>query len=287
MDSQAVTQIAGQLQRDLGLALEGSFETLDGGTFAVIRPTIPGKPFGLSIMLSRNSRKVEAALRLDNQAGELLHVMAASDMVQRATLCALQEVFSDQSIQSLIVVDSKKILGPGDFPDVRWYDIAIECEYRLPYISADLEVVHNAYSMAARACLHLTLTLLEVEPVEVLPELEEIEGYPEGVKTTVSVNRYERNILNRTACLTANGSVCKVCGFDFESQYGDLGKGFIHVHHIVPVSQISEEYRINPLEDLVPLCPNCHAMAHRRNPPISVAELKSILKQRERAPLSD
>ena len=50
---------------------------------------------------------------------------------------------------------------------------------------------------------------------------------------------------------------------DFENMYGELGKGFIHVHHIVPISMIGKEYKIDPIKDLVPVCPNCHAMLHR------------------------
>jgi 5-methylcytosine-specific restriction protein A len=59
--------------------------------------------------------------------------------------------------------------------------------------------------------------------------------------------------------------------------YGDLGKGFIHVHHIVPISEIGTSYKVDPIKDLVPVCPNCHSMMHRLNPVITIADLKSII----------
>ncbi|MDB9470225.1 hypothetical protein PN480_18680 [Dolichospermum circinale CS-1225] len=38
-----------------------------------------------------------------------------------------------------------------------------------------------------------------------------------------------------------------------------------------------EEYEVDPIKDLRPVCPNCHAMIHRRLPPLSIDEIKSII----------
>lgn len=103
-------------------------------------------------------------------------------------------------------------------------------------------------------------------------------SYKEGQRTQVLVNRYERDRNARDACIQHYGAACKVCDFNFEKIYGEIGKGFIHVHHTVPVSELGEEYTVNPLEDLVPVCPNCHAMLHRRNPPYSVPELRVAIE---------
>lgn len=105
------------------------------------------------------------------------------------------------------------------------------------------------------------------------------QGYAEGHKSTATTNRYERNRLNRNLCLIANGYSCKICGFNFEQKYGVIGHNFIHVHHIVPVSQLGENYIINPREDLIPVCPNCHAMLHRKDPPYLPIELIEIISQ--------
>ncbi|MGE7811251.1 HNH endonuclease [Lysinibacillus capsici] len=68
-----------------------------------------------------------------------------------------------------------------------------------------------------------------------------------------------------------------VCNFNFKRVFGEIGKEFIHVHHEIEISTIGEEYEINPLTDLKPICPNCHAMLHKRKPPYSIDELREIV----------
>ncbi|MFP3462255.1 HNH endonuclease [Arthrobacter globiformis] len=92
----------------------------------------------------------------------------------------------------------------------------------------------------------------------------------------VGVNRYERNPYARRVCLAHHGTSCAACGFSFEAAYGPEGEGFIHVHHLVPAAQLGPGYELDPVGDLVPLCPNCHAMAHRRRIPYTVAELRAM-----------
>lgn len=116
----------------------------------------------------------------------------------------------------------------------------------------------------------------EIQPDVVIGNLPFLH---EGVAKLISVNAYERNPVARKACLTAYGYNCAVCGFDFEAVYGEIGRGFIHVHHIRPLSSIGINYVIDPIKDLVPLCSNCHAMIHRSDPPMSFAELKSRMQK--------
>jgi 5-methylcytosine-specific restriction protein A len=60
--------------------------------------------------------------------------------------------------------------------------------------------------------------------------------------------------------------------------YGEIGKNFIHVHHVKPLSEIDEQYKINPIKDLRPVCPNCHAMLHKRKPAYSIEEIQDKIK---------
>ena len=53
-------------------------------------------------------------------------------------------------------------------------------------------------------------------------------------------------------------------GFDFGKFYGDEFSNMIEVHHIKPLSSIRKEYQLNPVEDLIPLCPNCHYVVHAK-----------------------
>ncbi len=119
------------------------------------------------------------------------------------------------------------------------------------------------------------LTGDEIYPDE-LPT-ENTEELFEGIKWTVTVNSYERNSKARQLCVKHWKAICAVCTFDFEKTYGEIGKGFIHVHHLTPVSQIGKSYQVDPINDLIPVCPNCHSMLHRQEPPLTIDELKSLI----------
>ncbi|HAW09207.1 MAG TPA: hypothetical protein DCW42_08625, partial [Bacteroidetes bacterium] len=91
----------------------------------------------------------------------------------------------------------------------------------------------------------------------------------------------ERNLRARKECLNYWGTVCVVCGFDFEKTYRNIGKGYIHVHHIVPIAQIGKSYQIDPIADLRPICPNCHSMIHSQNPPLTIQEMHELIIHKE------
>lgn len=105
----------------------------------------------------------------------------------------------------------------------------------------------------------------------------------EGALRRVVTSEYERNPSARRACIEHYGTSCSVCGFSFEAAFGELGRGFIHVHHLVPVSSIGSQYRIDPVIDLRPICPNCHAMLHRHDPPLSIEELRQRMSRKDNA----
>ena len=108
-------------------------------------------------------------------------------------------------------------------------------------------------------------------------EVSEAEEHSEGSVQRVSVNRYERDPEARAKAIRHHGLHCHACGFDFKTIYGALGEGFIHVHHIVPLAQIRKSYVVDPIKDLRPVCPNCHAMLHKRAPPYTIDELREIV----------
>jgi 5-methylcytosine-specific restriction enzyme A len=127
------------------------------------------------------------------------------------------------------------------------------------------------------------------QPVEVLwgfaggeakiaEEVRNPERFAEGATRRITVNAYERSEEARAECILHHGARCQICGFDFEARYGEIGRGFIHVHHLCSLASIGAEYKVDPVEDLLPVCPNCHAMLHRREPPLSPGELRDLLK---------
>lgn len=116
-----------------------------------------------------------------------------------------------------------------------------------------------------------------LSPSEVSPE--EGINLPEGAKQKVTVNKYERSKKARDKCIEYWRYSCAVCDMEFEKVYGDVGKDYIHVHHIVPISKIGKTYKINPIKDLIPVCPNCHSMIHKNKPPYSIKEIKEKLSR--------
>lgn len=116
---------------------------------------------------------------------------------------------------------------------------------------------------------------------EYLPD--EIDGDEvfEGARRTITVNVFERDPSARLRCIARWSCICSACGFDFAQVYGELGKGFIHVHHLRPLAEIGEQYALNPEEDLRPVCPNCHAMLHRVRPAMGIEDLQKLLLARK------
>ena len=116
-------------------------------------------------------------------------------------------------------------------------------------------------------------------------EYENVENdnISEGKMITVKVNKYERSPRARKKCLDFYGYRCCVCGFDFEEYYGSIGKEIIEVHHKKALYEIKENYVVNPIKDLIPVCSNCHTIIHHRNPKFEIEELKNIIKNRQKS----
>ncbi len=111
-------------------------------------------------------------------------------------------------------------------------------------------------------------------------EVDSSKGYYEGASKKVLVNSYERNMDARLKCIEHHGCKCYICSFNFQKVYGSIGEGYIHVHHLKSLSEIREEYKLDPINDLIPICPNCHAIIHRKQNALSVEELKSHFENR-------
>lgn len=131
---------------------------------------------------------------------------------------------------------------------------------------------------------HLSDLGIEWTPIDSLPELqpEEIdpgETFAEGAVAEVLVNRYERDPRARQACIEEYGYDCAVCGFNFEERYGELGKEFIHVHHLTDLSTVGDDYEVDPKQDMRPVCANCHSMLHRDSRPARTIEALQELLQ--------
>lgn len=108
----------------------------------------------------------------------------------------------------------------------------------------------------------------------------EPDKYIEGSKKQILVNAYEGNPKAREECIKIHGAKCAICEFDFGQIYGDKFDGKIHVHHKIPLNEINDEYEVNPVNDLIPVCPNCHLVLHSKvGGTYSVEEVKEFIKK--------
>lgn len=121
----------------------------------------------------------------------------------------------------------------------------------------------------------------QIYPDEINEDTINTASHWEGAIKQVKVNQYERNAKARKECIKFYGVSCAICNFNFEKFYGDIGEGLIHIHHLKPLSEIGKKYKIDPIKDLRPVCPNCHTVIHSKKLTMyTIEELKEILKQR-------
>ncbi len=142
------------------------------------------------------------------------------------------------------------------------------------YFSLKGDRLESHRLVLAKHLAHLPATPASFDSPEEIPPFT---SHLEGRVRQVLVNAYERNSAARAACLAHYGYACSVCGLEFGSVYGPIGKDFIHVHHLEEIASIAEEYEVDPIHDLRPVCPNCHAMLHKRKPAYLIGDLKLLL----------
>lgn len=158
-------------------------------------------------------------------------------------------------------------------PDLSMEYFVLKPEYRNLFSQAEIQEAERRLSTVPHYAWRK-----DISPQDnFLGEIDNESLFTEGAKKNVTVSMYERNPQARAKCLKKHGYRCKVCNFSFFETYGEIGKEFIHVHHIKPLAGIAKAYELNPIKDLIPVCPNCHAMLHTKSPPLSVEELQMKL----------
>jgi predicted HNH restriction endonuclease len=157
-----------------------------------------------------------------------------------------------------------------------WNNLGYRFGEKLKYES-EIEI-NTVYDFLAQRYSIKGTELSSKNAARIFPdEVNAEEVFCEGAVRQVLVNTYERDPKARQKCIAHYGLSCSVCDFNFGRVFGQLGEGFIHVHHLHEISKIAEEYEVDPVKDLRPVCPNCHAMIHRRSPPFSIEEIRSLL----------
>lgn len=158
-----------------------------------------------------------------------------------------------------------------------WHGVTPRTSYPHLVINAAKYQIHPSYTGAVAD--NISRPGSKPHPLIFPDDIAPGETFPEGAVREVTVNAYERSPEARDRCIAHHGTSCVICGFDFGRVYGTVVEGFIHVHHLKPLSEIGKEYRVDPVKDLRPVCPNCHAVLHAQKPAFSIEEVLGFLKQ--------
>lgn len=275
-----VEALARAISRETGLAFEGRAGRDDEGMWIELHPSGHLASETFIIRTAIGWRRLDITFDAGAFADELVAEMGRADAVGRVLLRAVLAECRDDGAAVELEVNGASA-DPGD--DVTWSSVwtSMKLAVRrgmLPINAGDdagdarlIQVWIGRVAAGVTALLPLEEDLEIASPPN-------FEGLPEGALVRIEVNRYERDRRNRAAALVIHGYRCKACWLDMEQIYGPDAAGLIEVHHVTPVSQLGVDYIIDPATDLVPLCPNCHSVIHRRTPPFSVAEIAAMLR---------
>ena len=250
--------------------------TKDGIRHGVRATDIPS-PNGFMIQLNTGWKSIDANFVPDTYAGDLIRAMGNSLPLARNVFGSLAISFNELGNRIKISINGSLVPKISELPPAPWNKFELSVRRLTDAVTESDDVLQSSAEEIASACLALILSLLPLEEAENASTPLYESGLPEGACTKVTVNKYERSPVNRALCIAAHGSVCHVCSFDFGKVYGQLGQGYIEVHHRIPVSRMGASYVIDPIRDLVPLCSNCHSAVHQTDPPFELETLISIV----------
>lgn len=255
-----------------------------------VRVTPKGEKGQMFSIKVTNRSDVRLVINFEPQAfsAALVASMGRSDDEKRTAFCDSVRLQMARGGEVTMKINGTSV-PPHDYsswPSEEWKRVEFQTVVILPEGVAGVpELVKGKIREWGGLVMGTFLALVRIDLVERNPKVDSRSplSQTEGDHFSVVVNKYERSTVNRFLCIAKYGASCSICGFDFKKKYGQLGDGFIHVHHIVPVSKLGPGYVIDPEKDLTPVCPNCHAMLHRKDPPCLPGELRQIIESESRA----
>ena len=274
-------QLAEILTARFRLALTPEVRRVADTETACVRAADVPAPNGFAVQVTAGWRSVDAEFTPDKFAGDLIRSMGVAGEAARKAFAKAAQAFVSTGARISLRINQTAATDFAVLPAAPWSGFELKVHRMSAAGTEGPDALQLEAADVAAICLALVLALLPLEEEDTVPSALFELGLPEGAKTRVEVNRYERNPVNRAACIAIYGTICSACDLDFGKSYGSLGAGYIEVHHVVPVSKMTAGYIVDPARDLIPLCANCHAMVHRRDPPVPLDELKSLLKRHE------
>ena len=267
------------ISTETGLGFVGSAGRTTGGIYWLEMVPVghpPSQTFAIRTEIGW--RRIDVTFRFGNFAGELMSSVRFIEKSGRRAFRTVLDACNDAGAEVILKLNGALRSHRDDtIWEESWRSFEFSVSKGMLAINegndtADLRLIEEWTTRVAAA----VIALLPVEDDR--EEIFDVHGLPDGAKIRVEVNRYERDRRNRAAALAIHGYECMACGINMGERYGPVAEGLIEVHHVVPVSEVGQGYIIDPKSDLVPLCPDCHAVAHRRSPPHSVQEIKNMLR---------
>ncbi len=269
------TSISRSLTERYGVQMTGEARKDADGLCAEFRPADLPHTRGFSVGIHIGWRTVEVNFAPATYGRQVLSAMAHADPEKRSVFHTFIQAAVNAGAQVTFLINGQ---NPGtsetdDWP-ADWQSLTFGFSKGPMTIDGSKPEVVESLALAwTSRMLGSVLSLMPLEAIEQPPA-----GEAEGGGYQALITRYERSTLNRQACMDFHGRTCKVCGFDFEKVYGAIGEGYIEVHHLESLARLTPSTILNPVVDLVPLCSNCHSMAHKRRlVPYTVDELKAMI----------
>jgi 5-methylcytosine-specific restriction protein A len=236
-------------------------------------------PLGLEVLVGDDFLNWHFETKLDDFAKPTLELCRTSFNQDPEAILGYCELAQMKSKNFKFLVNGMSIF---DLPkETKWDDLQIS----MTRTYANLAESMPALKIALIDLLAIILSLTNLTPEMRTPQEEtnhDESGFKEeGSESEVLCKKYERSRFNRQLCLSYYGFRCRACNKLMAEVYGQPGTSVIHVHHIIPVSLMGGSKTLNPIRDLVPLCPNCHNVAHRKHPPYTLSELRDFLEVSE------
>lgn len=271
MNAGSARQVSQLILQKLGLRVDASVT----GAQMVITPSGYLSSEAFSVRFLPGWRSADAVLVPGAFAGPTVREMGNAQPDAKSIVVGYANALRRQGVQLTMKVNGSAVDPEqvGAWPADWWsFEIALRKSAIVFDLNHDTELLPVA-DMLVTPLVGIAMSLIGTE------NIDSYEGEIEGAAVQYLATRYERKKLNRDACIRIHGTRCHGCGFDFGAFYGELGEGYIEVHHLESLAAYGE-VRINPAVDLVPLCSNCHSVVHRVTPPLPIHALKKLVAER-------
>ena len=275
-------KLKNKLEKSFSMPFEVSLSVVDGEEQYTCYPTNSEDIFFAVKAYIHDQIRLVVEIAPQKNAGAILNDMAHADNSRRKIFFQYIDVLNSEKAKISFSVNNELITKEKPWPE-NWRFFRCRMDLiPIPEVGGEEELS----SLLAEWLIHGTALILSLLTVEEDVPCSNLTPEQEGEAKEIKSKRYERSRVNREICLAHKGYSCHACGFNFLERYGQLGKDYIEVHHTTPVSEMGDNYKIDIDRDLVPVCSNCHSMIHRRNPPLSIEELKDIILKRDKQKIS-